>query len=52
MYRGREKTCFQMLVLSMGFPLCPEKVSMNNDIPSYFLVVVGFAAAGGVLSHE
>lgn len=29
------KACFQMLVPSTDFPLCPEGVLMNNDLKSF-----------------
>lgn len=49
MCRRREKTCFQMLVLSTDFPLCPKEVSMNNDLTVLvFGGDAGVAAAAGV----
>lgn len=30
-----EETCFQVLVLSTDFPLCPERVLMNNNLKSF-----------------
>lgn len=41
------KACFQMLVLSTDFPLCPERVLMNNDLKSF----CGERILEGLLSH-
>lgn len=43
-----EETCFQMLVLSTDFPLCPARVLMTKNLKVFF---VGERMPEGLLSH-